>query len=268
MTALQAALAMTRGDGPSPSGEADVPVGDCPPSGFGTDQGAIALFEGLPPSGEANASDSILVRTNSADMNCLETSAVIFRHTRLSNCHGQLPMGCDVEFITHDCGWHAVGKGHYHKYERLTDRKWKRLRSEVSNVLTVEQLQTLEDRVSSTLPLYAIHFSNVQLGTCGNSQRHPSKLSKGGSANNLSPQPRPACSVLNGKCPNQSLRSTADHFIDHLPNEAFAELKYDYAALSGTTLRIATICSGGDVFVTAWKLLIDAMNKRTSRIAT
>ena len=41
-------------DGPSPIGEANVPADDCPPSGFGNDQGAVVTFDGPSPSGEAN----------------------------------------------------------------------------------------------------------------------------------------------------------------------------------------------------------------------
>ena len=126
----------------------------------------------------------------------------------------------------------------------------------------------VRSRLRQAKHVYLISFTSVDMRTDWNVTIHPTQFAASGFVNKYKVRAPPlAHSVLKGKCPQQSLHSTADHFMDHIPSDQYLEFEQEFREASGHTIRIGTACSGSDIFVTALAKMIQAMNDRLNILA-
>ena len=65
---------------------------------------------------------------------------------------------------------------------------------------------------------------------------------------------------LGGTVPDTNLRSTAQHFLDRLPSDAYAKIQdLMIHILSGQELRLGTTCSGMDGVYLALKSVMEVL---------
>ena len=178
----------------------------------------------------------------------------------------------NVGFISRGMQWNMLGSGIVRKTEKRTLHNLSRICNLMAPHAHVVDVSSLKEKVRVKKQFACvIHFKSVDWHEDGqvHSQFCPINMppQNGITSRSVMHSTHPH-SVLKGRCPEPNLRSTADDFLDYLAPADYKELDDLFSCLSGVSIRIATSCSGGDVFVTAWRKTIEAMNARFSNLVT
>ena len=176
-----------------------------------------------------------------------------------------------IGFITRGTQWIMLGSGIVRKTEKITKKNLQRICSCITPHASLMDVASLKEKLKANKFACAVYFKSVEWAEDGHVHpefcpinMHPLH----GITNRSVTHSTHPHSKLKGRCPEPNLRSTADHFLDYLKPADHAELDEMFGCLGGVTIRIATTCSGGDVFVTAWRKTIEAMNARFSNLVT
>ena len=175
-----------------------------------------------------------------------------------------------IAFCARGRKWTRLGGGIIHKTEKINKNNINTICKSIQPHSSTD-VASLKEKVRTNKFACAIYFKSVEWAEDGHV--HPdfcpiNMCPKYGMANGSVTHNTHPHSKLKGECPDPSLRSTADHFLDYLKPADYAKLNKLFHRLTGATIRIATTCSGGDVVVTAWRKTIEAMNARFDNLVT